>query len=444
MKNLTKNFVSNPTDNFMLKWEKTREGDYLYKKLKVDKEPPIGKQNFSTFFSFFSLIRSLSSGFTLVELLVVIAIIGVLIALLLPAVQAAREAARRMQCSNQLKQLGIAVHNFHDANKRLPCLIKDPKWMSYKRLGTSTTLDGTDVYNYICSCLPFLEQQTIFDTLNSQCQACASVTYDRARCPEPGKTTVLTDSGTIDSPFCAKISSLLCPSDPNRNAPEGQSLGRNSYHGNRGDLMGPRTWSETRGPLSDGSQVIQDFAQITDGTSNTLWASESCISENNSDVKILSGVINNTPLDQRSANGSHTPSECAGMRGVGGDFKTLSGSQTFYGNKGWRWGDSRYIYSTFQTILPPNSPTCLNGNSDSDDYYVGASSYHNGGINTVLCDGSVRFISETINAGDPTKRSGEGQNGFNSSNPQKWGGPSTYGIWGAIGSSNGKESSGSL
>jgi prepilin-type processing-associated H-X9-DG protein len=369
-----------------------------------------------------------------------------LIALLLPAVQAAREAARRMQCSNHLKQLGIALHNFHDSNNRLPCLGKDPKWMAYHRLGVTPAqnLDGFDVFNYICSCLPFMEQTAVFSELTGYAEAAAGITYDRNRVPEPGKTTVVNASGeTVDSPFCAKISVFLCPSDSNGTAvAAGRSLGRNSYFGNRGDLMGPRTWSETRSPLSDGAQILQNFGHITDGTSNTLWAAESCISESPADRRIKSGTVINTPLDMRDAQGAHTPSECAALRGMNGEFDTALPDNRFYGNKGWRWGDTRYVYSTFQTILPPNSPTCLTGGNDGSDYYVGASSYHTGGVNVVFCDGSGRLISETIDAGDPTKRAGEGQIGFNSANPQKWGGRSSYGLWGAMGSSVGGDNGG--
>lgn len=111
-------------------------------------------------------------GFTLVELLVVIAIIGVLVALLLPAVQAAREAARRMQCSNQMKQLVLATHNFHDTNNMLPALLRDPKWMNYKQ-SNGSTIYWADLFNFHMSILPYCEQQSVYDEIVALCEQAA-------------------------------------------------------------------------------------------------------------------------------------------------------------------------------------------------------------------------------------------------------------------------------
>ena len=116
-------------------------------------------------------VRMRRRAFTLVELLVVIAIIGVLVALLLPAVQAAREAARRSQCTNNLKQLGLAVHNFHDTHQRLPnsthqMLFRDPNRVSDPAVHPRDQWgNGRDRWSYACVLLPFMEQQAIYDEL---------------------------------------------------------------------------------------------------------------------------------------------------------------------------------------------------------------------------------------------------------------------------------------
>jgi prepilin-type N-terminal cleavage/methylation domain-containing protein len=147
-------FCSNFCEKPNVKMSK-RGGGVYREKLRTESE----KYSLSQYFSarFLQLLRSSPFGFTLVELLVVIAIIGVLIALLLPAVQAAREAARRMQCSNKLKQLGIAVHNYHDTHNALPC--------GRPVLGTGITNVDWGRWSVFVWILPFIEQSTAYSTL---------------------------------------------------------------------------------------------------------------------------------------------------------------------------------------------------------------------------------------------------------------------------------------
>lgn len=212
---------------------------FWYEKFTPNSEPPRGRR------------IDLQRGFTLVELLVVIAIIGILIALLLPAVQAAREAARRAQCSNQLRQLGIAMQTFHDTNKRIPSTMQDEMWVGgYTRNGTRTRIDGVDRYSYMTGLLPFVEQKSVSDIIKSYCSKAASTNpYDgtdwSTKIPNPMGANALAD-GTRN-PFTYMISTFLCPSDSNGTIPDNGSLsGCTNYHICRGDWMIGDKWGENR------------------------------------------------------------------------------------------------------------------------------------------------------------------------------------------------------
>ncbi len=195
-------------------------------------------------------------GFTLVELLVVIAIIGILIALLLPAVQAAREAARRMQCSNNLKQLSLGLHNYHDVNKQFP----------------QSSNGGAGMASYLCRLLPFIEQQNLFE----------EVVFD-------SNNYRYTDNFDVAR---VKVETFLCPSGPQEESVRGAEDGcyTTHYYGNAGPVgINPFTdeeYSRDRGREGNGNfgeyategifllRSTLDFGDILDGTSNTIGIGE--------------------------------------------------------------------------------------------------------------------------------------------------------------------------
>ena len=333
-------------------------------------------------------------AFTLVELLVVIAIIGILIALLLPAVQAAREAARRSQCTNNLKQIGLALQNYHDTYNRIPAL----------RGGTAGTNPWNNGNNGQLSAwiglLPFMEQGPLWEKISK-----GDSTY-----PPFGPAAW----SASFAPFRQQVPALLCPSDPaGTNRDPNSTQGRTNYMFSVGDTMNDNAYGETRGVFA--GQRWRRFADITDGLSNTIALAERAIS--NGDNKILGGTTYGT------ASGMDTnPTLCLATRGTNGLY--ASGITVSYGT-GRYWGDGRPNWCGVTTVLPPNSPSCRS----NEDYHWGiwsASSYHPGGANGLMTDGSVHFFSETINTG-------------NLSAAQVSSGPSPYGVWGALGSRNGGE-----
>lgn len=364
------------------------------------------------------------SGFTLVELLVVIAIIGVLIALLLPAVQAAREAANRMQCTNNLKQYMLGLHNYHDTYKAFPAGRGGPMALG------QTDPEGARCHDWSAALfiLPFIEQSQLY-ALYTSGQSANNGTAPAAFHLEtsvwaPGAAVNAADYVTL---LTTPVSTYQCPSDGNatqwtyNDGAWGTAKcenARNSYATCRGDWIN-NNYSiagrqNTRGMF--GTLIWYNMSNCTDGTSNTVLVAERVTARVKADNNVKSGTAGTL-----GTGGATDPSVCAGQR----NGSVISAAL-------WN-GDGNFIYSGrtmiggFTTILPPNSTSCSASTSSGTYGIRTPSSNHSGGANAALGDGSVRFVSETVDCGTV------------SAAPVTTG-PSPYGVWGAMGSKDGGES----
>jgi prepilin-type N-terminal cleavage/methylation domain-containing protein/prepilin-type processing-associated H-X9-DG protein len=353
------------------------------------------------------VVRSRRNAFTLIELLVVIAIIAVLIALLLPAVQAAREAARRIQCTNNVKQIGLALHNYHAAAGGFP------PGAALNGIAAAPGLYASWQPNMSAQAmlLPYLEQTPIYNALDFQFGA----EYDLGM----NQTGVLTI-----------VSAFLCPSDPNA----GSRLNINSYYVSMGtttDYMftpgvaGGANWMGTT-PNVTFTGTTGLFAQAvsygvghcTDGTSNTVALAESLLGDGR--ARSVWGPTTSPPSRYRGnmvfgadpgddLNRPHDAFQNPGLtltilQNCNAVFQA---SNTMIGDDhGYRWAIGITGYSLFNTIQTPNDrqypfAACrLDGgpNDYPDSGFAYASgSAHPGGINVGFADGSVKFIKDSIN-----------------------------------------------
>jgi prepilin-type N-terminal cleavage/methylation domain-containing protein/prepilin-type processing-associated H-X9-DG protein len=350
----------------------------------------------------------LRRGFTLIELLVVIAIIAILVALLLPAVQQAREAARRAQCKNNMKQLGLALHNYHDVAGVFP----------FEAGGTGWTGAGTGNWGRLSGAVvltPYLDQTAFWNTLSSP-YTLNGVKYP-AMGPEPWDWN--------DPLWQFQVPVLRCPSD-RYSGPSQDPHGKTNYAFSLGDTVngndgGPEWWTpEPRGMFYYHSKL--GVSDCLDGTSNTIAMAERALSQG------FPSIYGNAAM-AISGIGAN-PTVCLNTA-VNRFYKPGTNLQDGIGSN---WADGGIQHSAFTTILPPNSPSCVVSTWDSDVGIHSASSRHTGGCMVLMCDGSVHFISENINAGNqqaPSPSEGLG----NGSIP----GPSPYGVWGALGTRAGGE-----
>jgi len=360
--------------------------------------------------------KRLGRAFTLVELLVVIAIIGVLIALLLPAVQAAREAARRSQCSNHLKQLGLALHNYHDTYKTFPPMAAgttnpDTSW------DPGSWYSNGERHSTFFHILPFMEQRPLYDQI-----AAGRVEGLMISIRPQGPHSLRNYTA-----YRVKLPVYLCPSDTMADRGGWDSAtAAISYAVNCGDsTLGVDNQSivNTQFPRGVfGFRVGATFSDIKDGTSNTLAFSENTTYSPNAHGKIHGHYV---MIPQGSLRSS--PIICMQARGLNGRLVgTLPPS---HHRDGEAWTSGYPMICGFTTILPPNAPSCANAEGEWQEGIFSPDSYHPGGVNGAMCDGSVRFLSETINTGNlaaPVPR-------MNSN------GLSPYGVWGALGTKDAGE-----
>jgi prepilin-type N-terminal cleavage/methylation domain-containing protein/prepilin-type processing-associated H-X9-DG protein len=344
-------------------------------------------------------------GFTLIELLVVIAIIAVLIALLLPAVQSAREAARRIQCTNNLKQIGLALHNYHTAINTFPCGIS----MNPQTTGKPLSIANWNSWSAQALMLNYLEQAPLYNAANFSWG--------------PFPTGALTPINYTAAQ--AVIKGFLCPSDPNSGS--GQN-GDVAYGGNINNYAASFGTDTTGGNyawdcnnLNTGHQdpmgcigmfgwaVSYGVQHCTDGTSNTIAYAEWLVG--NGQAPNGSRYRGNMETKDGSANTwslnalTNLPAIQTALAQCATTFASepASNAANISDYKGWRWALGCISFASFNTVQTPNAPVggCC-GNCGGNEawlnggYVMGAASAHPGGCNVLFSDGSVKFIKSSI------------------------------------------------
>ena len=335
---------------------------------------------------------SVRRGFTLIELLVVIAIIAVLIALLLPAVQAAREAARRAQCVNNLKQMGLGIHNYLSTNNCFPPLMSN---FANPGFGSPLAPTGEWPLSWAVAMLPYIEQQALFNAAN----------YIGGAFNGANQNTLSAN----------KVNFMICPSESLAQGPWLASSWAN-YAANFGGPASISAWSgpitmmnsSTQGTCScyvNGNIGVVGTQGITDGTSNTVAFSERLVgltgtpatwTSNSSNAKRVAFSIGSAVTD--GGGGAQAVTAYGACRGIAGGVAST-------GNNMWSGGvwdgshSGTLRFNSYNHFNTPNGLTCIASGNSPGSYndLLTASSNHSGGVNCGLADGSVKFIKDSIN-----------------------------------------------
>jgi prepilin-type N-terminal cleavage/methylation domain-containing protein/prepilin-type processing-associated H-X9-DG protein len=324
--------------------------------------------------------RPRRAAFTLVELLVVIAIIGVLVALLLPAIQAAREAARRSQCANNLRQLGIAALNHETAKGAFPI----GRRKGFITVGQNTT--AISQWGHLALILPHAEGDNSFKQID----------FSRP---------------TGDSPVrLHTFAFFICPSDPEdrvnndvcSNSGQWLGAGRTSYYGNGGswpgetveDPPGSNVWVERNNGVFVTNRAVE-ISQITDGTSHTALYCERV--RGDGDRNLVETASDWFRITGSGQNAEQVYTACTGLNAAG----SMGNLQYPCGGRNWVHGD--YATSRYTHVMPPNSKSCSQAGGTMTAIPVNeeggattASSQHSGGVNIAMADGSTHFVVDSV------------------------------------------------
>jgi prepilin-type N-terminal cleavage/methylation domain-containing protein len=407
--------------------------------------------------------RNVRAAFTLVEILVVISIIAILVGLLLPAVQGAREAARRMSCGNNFKQIGLGLQNYHSANKQLPVQMQGTyniDWMHQQRK------DSVMIQNsWLVAILPFIEQQAVWEIISNPYNLDLSENpLPPGQIYHPMGPTHDSDSGgwggRFYRPWVTEIPLFRCPSDSGIGLP---AAGRTNYGASIGDAVhsqhtGKWAWNyaATDNNASQDIRASQRgffvaklatrFRDITDGLANTIAAAEIATDLGDYDVRTNAGrnadvAANPSDIDACDIDidplrpGFWSDTAVTAANGlIGSSFTNRYG-------RGYQWASGYTYMSGIHTIRPPNKPTCLDSAGGEwlpyrHDGVMPPSSRHPGGVHVLTGDAAVIFITDTIDAGNqnaiPVRRGNMAPDPVPSDK-------SPYGLWGALGTRAGKE-----
>lgn len=350
------------------------------------------------------------SGFTIAELLVVTAIIAMLLALLLPSVRLSRGAARRTQCIMNMKQMGLAILNHESAHGTLP--------MAIGAFDEGIASESVDFRRHsgIVSLLPFMEQQDLWDAISNPTE------FNGVTFPAMGPAS----NDEVYPHWKHAISTLLCPASP---SPD-NGFGLTNYAFCIGDTT-TDIHREVSSRGAFGGRTPITIAEVTDGTSRTIAMAEiGTRSEQTFSAGSVAGQFGtNQPADLIA-----NPAACRETLDPSSSRRYAKGTTLSKLGRGGNWADGSAGYTLFNTVLPPNSPSCAIGGTEAVDGIYSAGGFHEtDGVNVVMLDGSASFIMADIDASDNTKPVSIDEN-------REFTAESPYGIWGALGTVAGNDS----
>ncbi|WP_145419295.1 DUF1559 domain-containing protein [Planctomycetes bacterium K23_9] len=406
--------------------------------------------------------RCVCLGFTLVEVIVVMGVVGILVGLLLPAVQAAREAARRCNCSQQLAQVGLAIHNYHSAHDQLPNYGDGSKGAATNWWSAHTDSNGWRL-SYLVGLTPFMEQQGLWEKIHQS--GTPSFAAGSPAAGFPGKAADYkwpvmgpTPDQAYFGPWATEIPTLRCPSDPEVSSTLGLTnyaacLGDSSVWTMRGHhimwmpgddqtpagdaVNGPpngsdgtpnlASWASQSRAAQRGVFVThhrQRFDDVTDGLSNTIMGGEIITRDSGA------SLTNKPNLAKPPFSLRDDPTSCSSMAftGVGaqGLVSSIVGPSP---RRGYCWADFHAAATGFHTILPPGGGSCM-GQAVGETGVFTAHSNHQGGAHVLMCDGAVVFMTQSI---EHSQDSGHGMVYLGGQREQAAKSKSPFGLWGALG-----------